>query len=145
VITKTVTINASACIVWQVITDIGKMKVWMAEPEMDLDIFTTWEVGSPMIVKGFHHVKFENKGKVLTFDPEKLLRYNYISSISRLPDSPENYTVIEFALSKTNEGTRLTVTASNYPTESIFKHVEFYWAGTTGIIKKVAEELGDSY
>lgn len=137
---KTITIDASAGAVWNLLTEVEKMKKWMAEPEMDLDIKTTWEAGTPIVVKGFHHVKFENRGTVLAAEPNKLLSYNYLSSISRLPNTAENYTQVEFRLSPIGNNTSLTITVSNCPTEAILKHVEFYWAGTIEIIKQMAEE-----
>ncbi|WP_339815390.1 SRPBCC domain-containing protein [uncultured Imperialibacter sp.] len=139
-ITRSIHIDAPPSKVWGTLTVPDLMKEWMAEPEMELGILTTWKVGSAMVVKGFHHVKFENKGTVLAFEPNKLLSYNYLSSISRLPDEPENYTVIEFTLAATEAGTTLAITLSNFPTDSIFKHVDFYWAGTIEIIKSVANK-----
>jgi uncharacterized protein YndB with AHSA1/START domain len=136
---KSIRIDAPPPKIWDVLTVHDLMKEWMAEPEMELEIFTNWEVGSPMVVKGFHHVKFENKGTVLAFKTNKLLRYSYLSSISRLPDVPENYTVIEFALAPLENGTELTIILSNFPTDAILKHVDFYWAGTIEIMKRVAE------
>jgi uncharacterized protein YndB with AHSA1/START domain len=138
-ITKSIRIDAPSSKVWEILTVHDLMKEWMAEPEMELDIFTNWEVGSPMVVKGFHHVKFENRGTVLAFDPNKLLSYSYLSSISKLPNRPENYTVIEFKLAHVENGVTLAITLSNFPTEAILKHVDFYWAGTMEVIKKVAE------
>jgi len=138
-ITKSIHIDAPSSKVWGTLTVPDLMKEWMAEPEMELEIFTTWQAGRPMVVKGFHHVKFENKGTVLAFEPSKLLSYSYLSSISKLPDRPENYTVIEFRLVPIENGASLTITLSNFPTEAILKHVDFYWAGTMEVIKKVAE------
>lgn len=37
----------------------------IGEPEMGIEIITNWQVGSPIVIKGFHHKKFENKGTVL--------------------------------------------------------------------------------
>lgn len=138
-IEETIVINASLYTVWDTLTNTALMKLWMGEPEMQLEIITDWEVGSPIVVKGFHHVKFENKGIVLDFEPNKFLKYNYLSSISRLPDKPENYTIIEFALNPLENQTALTLTLSNFPTESIFKHIGFYWRTTIHLMKNFAE------
>lgn len=115
------------------------MKQWMGEPEMELDIIADWKVGSPIIIRGFHHIQFENKGYVLQFEPHRILKYDYLSSISRLPDKPENRTVIEFTLTPMEDHTSLTLTLSNFPTESIFKHVSFYWTTTLEVIKNTIE------
>jgi uncharacterized protein YndB with AHSA1/START domain len=141
-IVKTVNIKASPSIIWNTLTNIKLMKQWMGEPELELEIITDWKIGNPITIKGFHHVKFENKGTILQFEPNKILKYDYLSSISKLPDKSENHTVIEFRLVPSENQTLLTLTISNFPTESIFKHVDFYWNTTIGIIKKSIENLG---
>ena len=115
------------------------MKQWMGEPEMALDIIADWKVGNPIIIRGFHHVQFENKGYVLRFQPGRILKYDYLSSLSCLPDKGENRTVIEFILTPIENRTTLTLTLSNFPTEAIFKHVSFYWTTTIDVIKKTIE------
>jgi uncharacterized protein YndB with AHSA1/START domain len=112
--------------VWRALTDPDLMKQWIAEQEMRVGIITDWKVGSPIIVKGHHNnVDFENKSTALHFEPNSILRYSHFSSLSRLPDKAENYTIIEFRLARTEENsTSLNVTISNFPSESIFKHFE---------------------
>ena len=76
VIANSVTIDAPPSEVWRALTDPDLMKQWMAEPEMRLEIFTDWKVGSPIVVKGHHNnVDFENRGTVLEFEPNSILRY----------------------------------------------------------------------
>ena len=116
------------------------MKQWMGEPEMKIEILTDWKVGGSIIIKGFHHTQFENKGTVLQFEPNLVLRYSHLSSLSRLPDNPENYSVIEFQLAPSEDQTLLTLVVNNLPIESIFKHFEFYWKVTIGIVKKFIEK-----
>jgi uncharacterized protein YndB with AHSA1/START domain len=141
VVENSVAIDAPPSEVWRALTDPDLMKQWMAEPEMRLGIFTDWTVGSPIIVKGHHNnVDFENKGTVLEFEPNSILRYSHLSSVSRLPDEAENYTVIEFRLARTeDDSTLLSVRTSNFPSESIFKHWEFYWRVTVEVVKRFIE------
>jgi len=124
--------------VWEALTNPELMKKWMSETE--INIITDWNVGSPMIIRGdLHGIKFENKGTVLQFEPEKILQYNYLSSISRLPDQPGNYSNIEFRLAPIEDQTALTVLVSNFPTEIIYKHLAFYWNVTLEIFKRLIE------
>ncbi len=141
VIENSATIDAPASEVWRALTDPDWMKHWMAEPVMRIEIVTDWKVGSPIIVKGHHNnVDFENKGTVLQFEPNSILRYSHLSSVSRLPDKAENYTVIEFQLARVEENsTALTVRTSNFPGEPIFKHWEFYWRVTIEVLKRFIE------
>lgn len=138
-IEKTIIIKAPPYSVWETLTNPNLIKQWMGEPEMEIEVITDWKVGTPLIIKGFHHVNFENKGTILQFEPNRVLKYDYLSSISRLPDNPENHTIIEFILTPFGDQTSLTLTLSNFPTESIFKHVNFYWTTTIEIMKKLVE------
>lgn len=133
----TVTVNAAPTQVWSVLTTQVE---WMGEPEMQIEIFTDWKVNSPILIRGFHHAKFENKGIVLQYDEGKRLSYSHLSNVSRLPDLPENYTILEFVLTPAGEETELTLNIENFPTEVIRKHLEFYWRTTVFKIKKAAED-----
>lgn len=145
VVNRTVTIKARPSTVWRTLTDPELIKQWMAEPEMAIEIITDWKVGSTIAVKGFHHISFENKGTVLRFEPNSILQYSHLSSLSRLPDKPENYSVIEFRLTPREENsTSLTVEITNFPTESIFRHIDFYWRVTIDVIKRFVEDFQEA-
>ena len=111
----------------------------MGEPEMNIRIETGGQVGSLMIVRGFHHGSFENTGSVLAFDPPDKLVYTHLSSISNLPDEAGNYTVQSFELKPAGAKTVLHISLTRFPTESILKHLEFYWRNTAPLIKLLAE------
>ena len=143
-IEKTVLINAPASTVWATLTEPPLMKQWMADPEMVIDIQTNWQVNGPIVISGFHHLAFENKGTVLQFEPGLALKYNFLSSISRLPDIPENYTVISFTLSPADKHTDLTLVITNFPTETIYRHLDFYWRTTIELIKQLVEKNAPS-
>jgi len=137
-ISKTIQINAPASQVWDVLTKPEVMKKWMSESE--IEIVTDWQVGSPFVIRGkLHRIKFENKGQVLQFEPERILEYSHLSSLSRLPDTPENYSMVEFRLAPGANETGLTLTLRNFPTESIDKHLVFYWNVTLEILKRTIE------
>lgn len=135
-----VIINAPVANTWQALTEPELMKQWMFEDA--IEIVTDWKIGSPILIKGhLHEVAFENTGRVLQFEPYKTLSYEHLSSLSKLPDEPANYSVLEFKLEATAHQTHLILILSNFPTESIYKHLKFYWETTMGIVKKFAEEL----
>jgi uncharacterized protein YndB with AHSA1/START domain len=140
VIGTSASINASLPTVWRALTDPALIQQWMAEPEMRIEIITDWKVGGPIVVRGWHHINFENKGIVLAFEPCSVLRYSHLSSVSRLSDKPENYSIIEFRLQQAGaESTSLNLAISRFPTESIFRHLDFYWRTTTHILKRFIE------
>ena len=139
---KVVNINAPAARVWQVLTTPELMKKWMM-PDIEISITTDWKVGSPMIIRGTMNGKdFENNGTVLKFEPETTLQYSHLSSISRLPDQSENYSLVAFRLQPIDHQTSLSLTLSNFPTESIYQHLAFYWNVTLEVLKRMIEEQG---
>jgi uncharacterized protein YndB with AHSA1/START domain len=140
-IEKTIIIKALPFAVWDALTNPEVMKQWMGEPELEMEIITDWQVGTPILIKGFHHIRFENKGTILQFEPNQVLEYNFLSSLSRLHDTYENYTIVQFRLMLLDNQTSLTLTVSNFPTEAIFNHVNFYWRTTLEILKKVIEKV----
>jgi uncharacterized protein YndB with AHSA1/START domain len=141
IVTKTVNINAPTSKVWEILTNPELMKKWMFETE--INIITDWKVGNPIVIRGnLDGKKFENNGTVLQFELEKILQYSHLSSLSRLPDKPENYSVLGFRLTPTENQTTLTRTLSNFPTESIYKHLAFYWNITLEVLKRMIEERG---
>ena len=56
----------------------------------------------------------ENKGIVISCDKEKKLSYSHLSSLSRLPDKPENYSILEFVLTPVDQQTLLTLFITNF-------------------------------
>lgn len=130
-----ITIEATPATVWEVLTDTSLMPQWMGE-EMQITVSTTWALHSPISIKGFHHLAFENKGTIQTFDKEQKLSYTHLSNLSKLADVPGNYTLITFTLTQADIGTTLSITLENFPDDIIQKHLEFYWRGTLFKIKE---------
>jgi len=134
-----VTINSEPSDVWMTLTDIRIMSKWLGDPEMDIEVQTDWKINSPIFIRGFHHTNFENNGTVLQYEKEKILSFTHRSSVSKLADKKENYAVLEFILTLIDKQTQLTVNIENFPTETIRKHLEFYWRTTVLTIKEQTE------
>lgn len=138
---KTIEIDAPTLKVWDALTQPELMKQWMADSDTELNIVTDWMVGNPIVMYGkLHRIKFRNTGIVLQFERGKVLEYSHLSSISRLPDKLDSYSIIEFRLTPVDDRTSLTVTLRNFPTEAILKHLVFYWNVTLEILKRKIEE-----
>jgi uncharacterized protein YndB with AHSA1/START domain len=138
---KSIRINASSSAVWEVLTQPELMKRWMSDSE--IEIITTWEVGSPIIVNAqgvSYKTAFTNTGVVLQFLKDHILEYSHLSSLSQLPDEAENYTIIRFTLRQEEDHTLLELDLSNFPTESHYKHIDFYWTVTLDVLKRFVEE-----
>lgn len=52
--------------------------------------------------------------------------------------------MIEFSLQPVQDLTILTLTVSNFPTESIYKHLAFYWNVTLEVLKRKMENKGNN-
>jgi uncharacterized protein YndB with AHSA1/START domain len=136
---KTILINASPSAVWQALTTPALMQQWMSETPIEIN--TTWEVGSPFSISGpWYKTSFENAGQVLQFDIKHILQYSHLSSLSRLPDEPNNYCFFTFQLNPEGGQTALSFTTSNFPTEAIYKHIIFYWNVVLELLKKFIEQ-----
>jgi uncharacterized protein YndB with AHSA1/START domain len=138
---KIITIDAPLHTVWNVLTTSELVKKWITDDE-GIEIVSDWKVGSTITFSGVsHRVRFNDKGQILESVPNKFLKYSYWSSISRLPDTPDNYSTIEFTLTTNENHTLVKVIQSNLVTEVIYKHINFYWNAALRNIKKVAEEI----
>lgn len=133
-------INAPAGRVWAALTEPALMNKWMAETP--LDIITDWQSGSPIAIRGQMYKKpFENSGTVLAFEPEQHLSYTHLSSLSKLPDAYESHSILDFRLSPNGDKTSVTLTVTNFPTDTIYKHLAFYWNVALEMMKRSAEQV----
>lgn len=140
VFSASVTIHATTAVVWDALTIPARMTKWMGEPEMEVRVSTDWQVGSSIVVRGIHHVRFENNGIVLQCEKEQRLRYTHHSSVSRLADAPENYSILTFSLTPQNGCTLLELEIRNFPTATIQQHLEFYWRTTLTMLQEWIEK-----
>src|SRR5437016_3450673 len=108
-VNRTITINAPVSEVWQALTNPDLAREWLS-PERTTNVTSDWQLGSQIIYAGtWHRRRYADKGTILQLDPERTLQYSYWSQFSRLPDSPENYSVIGFQLTPNENGTTLTL------------------------------------
>jgi uncharacterized protein YndB with AHSA1/START domain len=138
-ITKSITIKATPAVIWRVLTTPALIKEWISDD--DIETATTWQVGAPIIVSGKLHgtIPFENRGVVLHFEPEAILRYTAWSKLNRLPDVPENHAVIEFQLAPAEADHTLLTLILNQMNDATYEHYNFYWNVALHQIKLTAE------
>ncbi|MBA3704348.1 MAG: SRPBCC domain-containing protein [Bacteroidetes bacterium] len=132
----TIVINTSASKVWEALTNPELIKKYFFGTEAISD----WKVGSPLTFRGTWEGKtHEDKATILNFEPNKLLRYRYWSSLSDTPDIPENYAIVTYKLFEENSGTKITVTQDNIPTEEKREHSQQNWLSVLKGLKKLLE------
>jgi uncharacterized protein YndB with AHSA1/START domain len=130
------TINASASDVWAALTKPKLIKQYLFDTEVTSD----WKVGNPITYKGEWEGKaFEDKGKILKIEPEKLLMSTHWSPRSGVPDSPENYHTVTYTLSGKGESTEVAITQDNNSTEEEKVHSEENWKKVLEGMKKLLE------
>lgn len=134
-----VVLEKPASVVWNHLVNLHSMREWLGGDDYSVEVETTWMPGTPMVIRGTHHLPFENTGLVLAFQPYKKLSFTHLSSLSRLPDQPSSYTKLSFTIQANGNRTVLRFEASGFPTMAIYRHVYFYWAGTLDSFKRYVE------
>ncbi len=133
---STIAINASPSKVWDALIKPELIKQYLFGTEVTTD----WQVGSPITYKGEWEGKtYEDKGKVLQVEKEKLLVSTFWSSLSALADIPENYKTVRYELSVDDKGTRLTITQDNNILQEEADHSGQNWKMVLEGIKKLVE------
>lgn len=133
---KTIAINAAKAEVWDALVNPEKIKKYLFGTETKTD----WQVGSPIVFSGMWDDKpYEDKGKVLAFEPERTLTYNYWSNLSGTEDIPENYANIIYTVEEQGDETLLTVTQDGFKDDAAVERSEGDWSAVLEELKKVAE------
>ena len=132
----TITIDAPAARVWQALTTPEILKKYY----FGADILSDWKVGSPITYSGEWQGKpYQDKGRILAFEPEKLLIATHWSPLSGVPDSPENYHKVTYELSEQGGRTTLTLTQDNNATEEEKTQSDQFWKTLLEGLKKLLE------
>jgi uncharacterized protein YndB with AHSA1/START domain len=132
-----VVINANSSLVWKALTKPEIIKQYF----FGTDTKTEWNVGGPITFSGEYQGKsYQDKGTVLAFEKEKLLSYNYWSSMSGIEDKPENYVIVSYKLTPEAEKTRLEIVQENIPTEEMKEHSVENWKKVLAQLKTLLEE-----
>ena len=123
-------------------------KVWdaLTKPEIIKQYFfgtnteTEWKVGGPLKFYGeYQGHKYEDKGTVLAFEPQQLIRYKYWSSMSGTEDKPENYLTITYKLGGSGDHSHLEITQENVADEKTKTHSEENWKKVLAGLKNLVE------
>lgn len=113
--TRTLRIAAPPSRVWATLTEPDLVREYMHGTNMA----TSWTVGEPITWAGEWQGKsYLDKGTVLEVDPIQHLRYTHWSPMGGSEDRPENYHTVSFDLAADGDGTRLSLTQDNNPTQA---------------------------
>ena len=132
----TTTIDVPASKVWEALTKPELIKQYLFGTEVTTD----WQVGSTITYKGEWQGKtYEDKGKILQVEPERLLVSTFWSSLAGLPDTPENYKTVRYELFPENGATKITITQDNNASQEEADHSEQNWETVLDGMKKLLE------
>ena len=130
-------ISAPASRVWEALTNPELIKKYLFETQAVSD----WKEGSKIIWKGEWEGKaYEDKGKILLFEPKRSLQYSHFSPLSGLHDNPENYHIVTIDLEEKDKQTIVTLTQTNNADEKTKDHSEKNWKMMLASLKKLLEE-----
>ena len=141
---NTISINASAAKVWDVLTNPEQTKKYMFGCETVSD----WKKGSPLLWRGNNEGRemVFVKGTIVEIEPEKFLAYTTIDPNAAIEDVSENYLTVTYSLAGENGQTILNVTQGDYSkvAEGERRYIEAYnggegWNPILVEIKKLVE------
>ena len=137
--TSSITIGAPIDQVWKAVTTPELIKQWF----FGVDTESDWKPGSPLIHRGEWQGKpYADKGEILRIEPPTVLVHTHWSDVSGLPDAPENYQEVTWALSERDGSTELTITERNLPSEETKTLSESSWKTALTSLKAVLEGSG---
>lgn len=129
------TIAAPASRVWDALTNPEIIKQYF----FGTQVVSDWKEGSSLEFKGkWQGREYLDKGVILKSAPPKLFQYTSLSSISNLPDEPENYANITYELNEDDGETTIVVKQENSPSEEARKQAEENW---TNVLKNLRSML----
>lgn len=130
-------INSPVSRVWDALTKPELIKQYL----FDTDVVSDWKVGSPILYRGEWEGKpFEDKGQILTIEPEKKLVNTHWSPLAGVPDQPENYHTVTYDLVSKDDKTELTITQDNNANEQEKAHSEENWKAVLLGLKNLLEQ-----
>jgi uncharacterized protein YndB with AHSA1/START domain len=140
---QSIEINAPVSKVWAVLTkpELAKQFMFGFAPVTD------WKVGSTIDWKGVvnHKEVTAVTGKVLAFEPEKLIQYSVFDPQNPdLKDIPSNYTTVTERLTLRRDKVLLEVSQGDFAPvvggQTRYEHTIAGWGAVIPVIKDLAEK-----
>jgi uncharacterized protein YndB with AHSA1/START domain len=136
-IQTSISIHAPVKKVWKALTDPKAIKQYM----FGADVRTDWRPGSPIVYTGeYEGSPYEERGEILAFEPEKMLRTTNFSSMSGQEDKPENYHTVTYRVKREGDKTRVTISQDNIKNQKSADGNKSNWKIVLKALKRVVEE-----
>lgn len=135
-ISGSVTINAPAGKVWDVLVNPTKIELYTGSKTS-----TDWKVGGKISWTGnMGGFNYENKGVVLENTTDKVLKFTFWTGIGGDADLPENYSTVTYTLEPSGPSTVLTYTRERIATASEKEMFDGHLQYMLNEIKRIAEQ-----
>jgi len=122
--------------VWRALTDPDEIEKYMFGSQ----VVTDWKPGSSIVWKGeYEGKKYEDKGEILEFEPQRRLKVTHFSPLSGQEDAPENYHTLLYELDAHGTTTHLALSQDNNPDEEAAEHSRANWEKMLSGLKEVVE------
>jgi uncharacterized protein YndB with AHSA1/START domain len=113
--TSSITIQAPATKVWDVLTKPALVKQW----QYGSDIETDWQVGNSIRFKSEWNGKiYEQWGSIIELKLYSLIKYSLFAPSPGVEDKPENYFIMTYQLKENNNTTTLEIIKEDNNPES---------------------------
>lgn len=124
VATAEIDIVAAPPQVWAALTDPAQIKKYFFGTE----VVTDWQVGGPILWKGEYDGKrYEDKGEIVEFAPNRRLQVTHFSPMTGQPDEPENYHTVTYDLEEHAGTTRVSLSQDNNGDEAEVERATANW------------------
>jgi uncharacterized protein YndB with AHSA1/START domain len=122
--------------VWDALTNPKRIKQYM----FGATVVSDWKEGSPIVWKGeWQGKKYEDKGVILKFKPQRLIQYSHFIPLSGLSDAPENYHIVTIELSSRRGQTTVSLSQDNNLNQDEQRHSEKNWEEMLATLKSLLE------
>jgi uncharacterized protein YndB with AHSA1/START domain len=133
---SSVAIDASVDDVWRAITTPETIKQWF----FGVDTETDWKQGSPIVHTGEWQGKpYVDKGEIVRIEPPHVLVHTHWSDLSGTPDSPEHYQEVTWEVSERSDGSELTISERNLPSDEAKDASDQAWSMVLQNLKEMLE------
>ena len=131
------TVNAPSARVWKALTDQAALKQFM----FGSTVVSDWKKGSPITWSGEWKGKpYQDKGRILRIEPERVLQYSHYSPLAGQPDKPENYHTVTVELGEAGDQTRVSLSQDKNSTEEARAHSQKNWETMLKGLKQYVEQ-----